>query len=115
ATVLRWLPWHLWPWLYRGPWPGAGAISAIPLHQHEERTRVSAYRRRVRQNEQPTPDLRVCEFHRTRRDQYGDGRRAGHDQPFAGAAAARRHLRPAQCQPGASATRTTLLSGYFRQ
>ena len=54
---------------------------------------------------QPPVDARVHVVDRPGRDEHGHRRGAGHDQPPARAAAARRHLRHARREPGAAGAR----------
>ena len=68
--------------------PDAAAVRA-----RAQRAGDGAHRRRLRPDEGAPPDLGRLHQRRTRRDQHGHRRRAGHDQPAARAAAAGRHLR----------------------
>ena len=66
--------------------------------------------------QQPPADVRLHVVDRTGRDQHGDRRRGRHDQPPAGAAAARRHLRAAaRAAPGAPAAGVVTVAGHLGQ
>ena len=62
-------------------------------------------RLRLRAPAQPPRHVGVHVLGRPGRDEHGHRRRAGHRQPAAGAAAARRHVRHARAAPGAPAAR----------
>ena len=61
------------------------------------------------------PRLRLPDVDRARRDQHGDGRRIGHDQPRPGAPDGGRRLRRARPEPGPPAARVAAQPGHQRQ
>ena len=77
----------------------------LPLPPGPQRAGDGPRRRRLRAPAQPAGDVRLHDVGRPRRDEHGHRRGAGDDQPPAGAAAARRHVRDAHAAPGAAAAR----------
>ena len=71
----------------------AASPTRMPYYHGRNEQGDGPRRGRLRAHEQPAVDARVHDVHRPRRDEHGHGRGARDDQPPAGAAAARRHVR----------------------
>ena len=73
------------------------------VHPGSQRAGAGPRGDRVRQAQQPARHPRRHRVHRSRRDEHGHRRGAGHGEPAPGAAAARRHLRHPSPGTGAAA------------
>ena len=96
--------------------PGAAAdtptsATTRPATSRPWCTRAAAFAKQ----QQPPADVGLHHVHRPGRHQHGHRRGHGHHQPPARAAAARRHLRAAQCGPGAPAARIGPQPGHLGQ